>query len=57
MGPQAQTSREACGLNSISGEQKYVVNVIQVNMIAGLESRCVRHLKNEQEKTSFKIHL
>lgn len=48
MGPQAQTSREACGLNSISGEQKYVVNMIQVDLIAGLESRCVRHLKNEK---------
>lgn len=49
MGPQAQISREACGLNSISGEQKYVVNMIQVDLIVGLESRCVRHLKNEKE--------
>lgn len=49
MGPQAQTSREACGLNSISGEQKYFVNMIQVDLIAGQESRCVRHLKNEQD--------
>lgn len=49
MGPQAQTSREACGLNSISREQKYLKYMIQVDLIAGLESRCARHLKNEQE--------